>query len=144
MSYMVLIRLSNLKTHQYNLCLYSKWLQMFAVPAGRCHSDGCLHRRRYLQGDHHGHVEGGGGLHPPGWFPLQQLPRHVAQGGHQYPRPQGEKCELLSAARAKSSKCSNTSNRFINWMMGLQTEHTVSRPSGPLPCLQLLAMQTKH
>ena len=64
---------------------------MFTVSPGYRHINGCLHWRRYFQRAHHSHVEGRGGLHPPGWVPLQQLPCHVAQDWHQHPRPQGEK-----------------------------------------------------
>ena len=71
--------------------MYLKDFLTFTVSPGYRDIDGCLHWRWYFQRAHHGHVEGRGGLHPPGWVPLQQLPRHVEQGGHQHPRPQGEK-----------------------------------------------------
>lgn len=71
--------------------MYLKGFLTFNVSPGYRHIDGCLHWCGYFQRAHHSHVEGRGSLHPPGWVPLQQLPRHVEQGGHQHPRPQGEK-----------------------------------------------------
>lgn len=50
-------------------------------------------------------------------------------------------------ACAKSSKnVEITLTNIINITTGpqAQTEHTVCRRSGPLPCLQLLVMETKH